>query len=37
MFIARQELSKQVPMEMNMHTMTEELSFLCDGKVNTLL
>jgi hypothetical protein len=37
MLFARQLLTKQVPVEMNMNTTIEELLFLYNGEVNTHL
>jgi hypothetical protein len=37
MLTARQQLGKQVPVEMNTHATIEELLFLCNGEVNTPL
>jgi hypothetical protein len=37
MFIARQQLGKEVPAEMSTQAKIEELPFLCNGKENTPL
>jgi hypothetical protein len=36
-FISRQQLSKHVPAARNTQAAIEELPFLCNGEVNTLL